>query len=94
MPFDITPVHKTGTIRPQVPHPEAAPERRTHPAQVSRDAGVTVEADPGLSAATPPFDVERVNEIRKALEDGTYPVLPTRIADAMIAARYLLSTTT
>lgn len=31
-------------------------------------------------------DRDRVDQIRKALETGTYPLIPTKIADAMIAA--------
>jgi negative regulator of flagellin synthesis FlgM len=41
-----------------------------------------------------PIDHERVAEIRKAIEQGRYPVTPTKIADAMIAAGYLLRTHT
>ena len=43
-----------------------------------------------LSPGEAPVDVERVDLIRKAVESGTYPIVPTRIADAMIAAGYLL----
>ena len=42
--------------------------------------------DPGAA----PVDMERVNVIRRAIESGTYPVIPTKIADAMIAAGLLL----
>lgn len=35
----------------------------------------------------PPVDNDRVAEIRKAIQDGRYPILPVEIADAMIAAR-------
>lgn len=49
---------------------------------------------PALSLATAggsmPVDAERVAEIRKAIEEDRYPVVPTRIADAMIAAGLLL----
>ena len=41
---------------------------------------------------TAPVDIQRVAEIRKAIEDGRYPVLPVRVADAMIAAGLLLRT--
>ncbi|MEO1969668.1 MAG: flagellar biosynthesis anti-sigma factor FlgM [Sphingomonadaceae bacterium] len=34
-----------------------------------------------------PVDKNRVAEIRKALEDDRYPLVPTQIADAMIAAK-------
>ncbi|RDS77075.1 flagellar biosynthesis anti-sigma factor FlgM [Alteriqipengyuania lutimaris] len=33
-----------------------------------------------------PVDVDRVAEIRKAIEQGTYPLIPTEIADGIIAA--------
>lgn len=42
--------------------------------------------DPGAA----PVDMERVQVIRHAIESGTYPVIPTKIADAMIAAGLLL----
>lgn len=42
------------------------------------------------AGAQAPFDQDRVTEIRKAVEQGRYPVIPTRVADAMIAAGYLL----
>ncbi len=43
-----------------------------------------------LDAGAPPVDVERVQLIRKAIESGTYPIVPARIADAIIAAGMLL----
>lgn len=50
---------------------------------------VTSDAlDPG----SPPIDTERVEMIRKAVESGTYPVVPAKVADAMIAAGMLLRT--
>lgn len=56
-------------------------------------AGVSVEIGAALQAAnvdtsTPPVDRSRVDEIRDALRDGTYPLVPTEIADAIIAAQY------
>jgi negative regulator of flagellin synthesis FlgM len=39
-----------------------------------------------------PVDRERVVEIRKAIEHGRYPITPAKIADAMVAAGYLLRT--
>jgi negative regulator of flagellin synthesis FlgM len=44
--------------------------------------------DPGQA----PIDSERVAEIRKAVEHGTYPLVPAKIADAIIAAGMLLRT--
>ncbi|RYY37097.1 MAG: flagellar biosynthesis anti-sigma factor FlgM [Sphingomonadales bacterium] len=41
----------------------------------------------GSTEVTPTFDAERVAEIRKAIEDGRYPLVPAKIADALIAAK-------
>lgn len=55
------------------------------------DSGISVELRAGPEAATPPVDAERVQEIRAALRDGSYPLVPTKIVDAMIAAQVSLS---
>lgn len=56
-------------------------------ASVSRPTVATSDAlDPGQA----PVDTDRVAEIRKAVESGTYPLLPAKIADAMIAAGMIL----
>ncbi|MCZ8322148.1 MAG: flagellar biosynthesis anti-sigma factor FlgM [Novosphingobium sp.] len=52
-------------------------------------AGPQVELDPALATAHPPIDQQRVAEIRKAIEQGRYPITPMRVADALIAAGYL-----
>jgi len=44
----------------------------------------------GLAGAEPPIDQERVAQIRKAVEQGTYPLLPCRVADELIAAGFML----
>lgn len=53
--------------------------------------GVSIElgaaAAGAVEAASPPVDKDRVAEIRDALRDGSYPLVPTEIADAMIAAQ-------
>lgn len=49
--------------------------------------GVALEVGPALDPSKPPVEADRVSQIRKALEDGTYPLVPTKIADAIIAAR-------
>ncbi|MDJ0979164.1 MAG: flagellar biosynthesis anti-sigma factor FlgM [Erythrobacter sp.] len=49
--------------------------------------GVAIEVSASIDASQPPVDADRVSEIRKALEDSTYPLVPTTVADAMIAAR-------
>ena len=51
---------------------------------------VTFQPSEALDAGPAPVDLERVAVIRKAIESGAYPVIPTKIADAMIAAGLLL----
>ena len=41
-------------------------------------------------AGSPPVDGDRVLAIRKAIQNGSYPLKPTKIGDAMIAAGMIL----
>lgn len=41
------------------------------------------------SAGNVPVDHDRVTVIKKAIEKGDYPIVPTKISDAMIAASML-----
>lgn len=52
--------------------------------------GVSVEVRSEIDAARPPVDADRVAQIRAALKDGSYPIVPAKIADAMIAARLMM----
>ena len=65
--------------------PVANDTARSHAAENS-----AVVRSAALDAGTPPVDAERVAEIRKAVEQGRYPILPAKVADAMIAAGLLL----
>jgi negative regulator of flagellin synthesis FlgM len=38
-------------------------------------------------AAKPPVDNDRVAEIRKAIQNGTFPIYPAKIADRLIALK-------
>ncbi|MEP7222789.1 MAG: flagellar biosynthesis anti-sigma factor FlgM [Novosphingobium sp.] len=51
-----------------------------------------IQASDALDPGPVPVDTDRVSLIRKAVETGTYPVVPARIADAVIAAGLLLRT--
>lgn len=80
----------TSTAQSEMPSPDVetasgrvAPDRR--------DQGIAVEVHGELASKGPPIDNDRVVEIRAALKDGSYPLLPTEIADALIASKLTLA---
>ena len=58
--------------------------------QTATTSGAAVETTEALDPGAAPVDADRVQEIRKAVESGNYPLIPAKIADAMIAAGVLL----
>lgn len=69
--------------------PVAGPEAARTQAQAARPEGAAVTSV--VSAGVePPIDHERVAEIRKAVEQGQYPLVPAKVADAMIASGLML----
>jgi negative regulator of flagellin synthesis FlgM len=50
----------------------------------------TVALSDALNPGEAPVDSERVDQIKKAVEAGQYPLVPARITDALIAAGMLL----
>ncbi len=64
-----------------------AGDTRDVPGGKAPAAGVALEVGTTLDASTPPVDNDRVQQIREALKDGSYPLVPTEIADAIIAAQ-------
>ena len=87
-PIDLTPIRATA-LDPRAPRPGA--ERRAAPA-AGAPASPAVELSGASDPGAPPIDQSRVAEIRKAIEQGRYPVIPLRVADALIASGLLLRT--
>lgn len=50
-------------------------------------AGVAIDVSSQIDTSQPPLDTDRVAQIREALKEGSYPLVPAEIADAMIAAQ-------
>lgn len=75
----------TGPIAVGKAIPVASDTARAHAAPQS-----AVQRSAALDPGEIPVNAERVSEIRKAIEQGHYPVLPMKVADAMIAAGLLL----
>jgi negative regulator of flagellin synthesis FlgM len=84
-----------GAVRAVAAGERAQIEARARPAApraAAADAsGISLEVSAAGDTATPPVDAERVSQIKAALRDGSYPLVPTRIVDAMIAAQVSLS---
>lgn len=82
-PIEIGPARPVSAVdvRPRTASAAHKPATGTASAVALSDA-----LDPGK----PPINAERVAEIRRAIEQGRYPVLPFRLADAIIAAGLLL----
>lgn len=65
----------------------------TESAENVQVSGTQVERSSALDGgSSAPVDAQRVQVIRRAIETNSYPIIPTRIADAMIAAGMLLRT--
>jgi negative regulator of flagellin synthesis FlgM len=60
------------------------------PASTSAGEATAYQPSAALDPGQAPVDAERVQVIRRAIQSGNYPVIPTKIADAMIAAGMLL----
>lgn len=87
-PIDI---RKTAPVAPVRAGPDhASPSPHTGTTAPATEPGVVVELAGGAGSATAPVDHDRVEQIRNALREGTYPIVPARIADALIAARLVL----
>ena len=63
---------------------------RTASALADGDEQIEVALSNLLQPGEPPVDAERIERIRKAIEQGDYPIDPAKIADAMITAGIVL----
>lgn len=94
-PIEFGPVRPVGAVRAE---PAVAPAATTQvsapppPAAQATAAATAVQTSQALDAGKPPIDDNRVSQIKDAIQKGTYPLLPTKVADAMIAAGLMLST--
>ncbi len=92
----MKPIETSPVARSRSPGTDVARSIKSAPAQPG--SAVSPPAEPGVIAQTtapaagnaPPVDLERVSQIRNALREGTYPLVPAKVADAIIAADYIL----
>lgn len=75
-------VRRAGTAVPVVGRAPASQRAATE----TREAETPSSASRVSAGTQVPVNHDRVSQIRKALETGTYPLVPAEIADALIAA--------
>ena len=86
-PIEVGPSRPIGAVDVRTVRTAQGGARQAERTAASQPAVVKSDAlDPGEA----PVDAERVHMIRKAVETGTYPVIPAKVADAVIAAGILL----
>lgn len=88
-PIEIGPSRPVGAVQARTVGAETVQADAVKTAKAP-GAALQVQTSDAVKAGDAPVDAERVATIRKAIEEGSYPVIPTRIADAMIAAGMLL----
>ena len=87
--LEVNAVSAVGTADTRAAAAEQSAMAAGQPAATSAQ-GATQVATRALDAGQIPVDTNRVANIKKAIESGTYPLLPTKISDAMIAAGLML----
>lgn len=82
-PVGFKPVSNAPRLTPVAPTaPVRAAEGATQAAQTSTAASLTQNA-----AASVPVDAERVARIKKAIADGKFPLVPSTVADRLLALK-------
>lgn len=87
-PFEVGPARAPGAIDTRLARETRGQAHK--PAQAGQKHAPAMVQSDALDVRQAPVDADRVAQIRKAVEDGSYPVIPARIADAMIAAGMFL----
>lgn len=90
-PIEINRLSQAAPVRPELPPATQAKADIAGRAQAGAEPAMVSRSADALAGAEAPVDIERVEAIRSAIRDGNYPLIPTQMADAMIAASFLLT---
>ncbi len=82
----ITTTGPRGVTRVQAPSPTASVASVDTTAPVDKTSAVAKTA--ASLAQSPPVDADRVAMIRRAIEEGRFPISPATIADNLIALKF------
>lgn len=89
-PVDISPITPTRRLGNEVAQARANERSAVARAAPAADPAMVETTDLLAAGDTAPVDTDRVAQIRDALREGRYPLLPARISDQMIAAGFVL----
>ena len=81
---------KTGTVVDRRTVSVSTTGKVEAPAKVETTAQAAATGATELTktmAARPPIDAERVARIKKAIEDGNFPLVPSTVADRLLALK-------
>ncbi|EZP55486.1 MULTISPECIES: flagellar biosynthesis anti-sigma factor FlgM [Sphingomonas] len=86
-----TPLNGSGSVS-RVAAPAATPVVQPAVQQAAQQAPAASNATQLSNlartlAAEPPVDSDRIDEIKKAIQNGSFPILPATIADRLLALR-------
>lgn len=86
-----TPLNGSGSVS-RVAAPAATPVVQPAGQQAAQQAPAASNATQLSNlartlAAEPPVDSDRIDEIKKAIQNGSFPILPATIADRLLALR-------
>jgi len=82
-----TPLNGSGSVS-RVAAPAAAPAVQPAVQQATQQAPATQLTNLARTlSAEPPVNSDRVDAIKKAIQNGSFPILPATIADRLIALR-------
>ena len=86
-PIELGPTRPLGAVDARFARAAGSQPDAPAKAPVARPA---VQRSDALDPGRAPVDAERVAEVRKAVQEGSYPLVPAKVADAIIAAGLLL----
>jgi negative regulator of flagellin synthesis FlgM len=94
-PIEVGPISALGALNARMARKAGGEEHSavraaSDAAKPARTSSPNVEIASASAGSGAPVDSDRVSMIRKAIEDGHYPLVPAKIADAMIAAGVML----
>lgn len=87
--FEIGASRPVGAVQLNPVSPVQTPAAATTTTTEAHDSA-PVHTALATSAGQVPVDQTRVARIRQAVESGTYPLIPAKVGDAMVAAGILL----